>query len=115
MRYFLKGQQSRVFDYSHDDNEKEFTSAECSPNGQSIAIGSYDQIRIYTWSPRQKTWIDVARKEIKNLYSVSALTWRSDGARYNFVVYPANGIKTDDILDSLLVQYAELFYYSNQS
>lgn len=77
-----KGQQSRVFDYSHDDNEKEFTSAACSPNGQSIAIGSYDQIRIYTWSPRQRTWIDVAKKEIKNLYSVSALTWRSDGARY---------------------------------
>lgn len=90
-RYSLKGQQSRVFDYSHDDNEKEFTAAACSPNGQSIAIGSYDQIRIYTWSPRQKTWIDVAKKEIKHLYSVSALTWRSDGARY----------KEEDYLDCL--------------
>lgn len=26
----------------------------------------------------------MAKKEIKNLYSVTALTWRSDGARYPF-------------------------------
>ena len=31
------------FDYSRDDDEKEFTVAICSPSGQSVVVGSYDR------------------------------------------------------------------------
>lgn len=55
--------------------------ATCSPNGQSIAIGSYDRIRIYTWSPRQNAWSEALAKNIEHLYSVTALSWRKDGSR----------------------------------
>lgn len=53
-----------------------------SPNGQTVAVGSFDRVRIYTWSSRQNTWNETAVKEIRNLYSVTALAWRRDGARW---------------------------------
>lgn len=79
--FLLQGRQSRLFDYSREENEKEFTMALSSPNGQVVAIGSFDKIRIFTWSPRQSAWNELANKEIDKLYSVTAMSWRRDGAR----------------------------------
>lgn len=79
--YDWQGRLQRSFDYSRDDNEREFMVATCSPNGQAVAIGSYDRIRIYTWSPRQNSWSESIAKDIPNLYSITALSWRKDGAR----------------------------------
>lgn len=79
--YDYLGRVARVFDYSRDDNEREFMTAACSPNGQSVALGSYDRIRIFTWSPRQNTWSETVNKEIRNLYSITTIAWRRDGAR----------------------------------
>ena len=31
------------FDYSKDEDEKEFTVAVCSPSGQSVVVGSYNR------------------------------------------------------------------------
>ena len=31
------------FDYTRDDDEKEFTVAICSPSGQSVVVGSYNR------------------------------------------------------------------------
>lgn len=79
--YDYQGRLARVFDYSRDDNEREFMTATCSPNGQSVLIGSYDRIRMFTWSPRQNTWSETVNKEIKHLYSVTTIAWRRDGAK----------------------------------
>jgi intraflagellar transport protein 172 len=79
--YDWQGRLQRSFDYSRDDNEREFMVATCSPNGQSVAIGSFNRIRIYTWSPRQNTWSEALSKDIPNLYSITSLAWRKDGAR----------------------------------
>lgn len=57
-------------------------TAACSPNGQSVAVASFDRIRIFAWSPRQNMWNEVATKEIVNLYSVTSMIWRRDGARF---------------------------------
>jgi intraflagellar transport protein 172 len=78
--YDWQGRLQRSFDYSRDDNEREFMIATCSPNGQSVAVGSYDRIRIFTWS-RQSAWNEALCKDIANLYSITALAWRKDGAR----------------------------------
>lgn len=78
----MQGRQSRLFDYSRDDDgEKEFTVAACSSNGQAVAIGSFDKVRIFTWSPRQSAWNELAAKEISKFYTVTAMSWRRDGAR----------------------------------
>jgi intraflagellar transport protein 172 len=79
--YDWQGRLQRSFDYSRDDSEREFMVATCSPNGQSVAIGSYDRIRVFTWSPRQNAWNEALVKDIPNLYSITALAWRKDGAR----------------------------------
>lgn len=79
--YDSHGRLQKTFDYSRDDNEREFMVATCSPNGQSIAIGSFDRIRIFTWSPRQVAWSEALAKDIEHLYSVTALSWRKDGSR----------------------------------
>lgn len=79
--YDNQGRPLRTFDYSRDDTEREFMTASCSSNGQTIAVGSYDRIRVFAWSPRLNTWSESAPKNIKNLYSVTALAWRRDGSR----------------------------------
>ncbi|XP_031636976.1 intraflagellar transport protein 172 homolog isoform X2 [Contarinia nasturtii] len=79
--YDSQGRQSRLFDYSREEFEKEFTIASGSPNGQAVAIGSFDKIRIFTWSPRQSAWNELATKQIDKLYTVTAMSWRRDGAR----------------------------------
>ncbi|XP_034482499.1 intraflagellar transport protein 172 homolog [Drosophila innubila] len=79
--YDSVGRQQRCFDYSRTEGEREFTVAACSPNGQAVAFGSYDRIRIFAWSPRQSAWSESASKEISCLYTLSALIWRRDGAR----------------------------------
>lgn len=79
--YDSQGRLQRCFDYSRDDNEREFMVATCSPNGQAVAIGSFDRIRVYTWSPRQNLWSESLSKDIPNLYSIIALSWRKDGSR----------------------------------
>ena len=39
----LSGRILQNFDYSRDDDEKEFTVAICSPSGQSVVVGSYNR------------------------------------------------------------------------
>ncbi|XP_055373567.1 intraflagellar transport protein 172 homolog [Condylostylus longicornis] len=79
--YDSQGRQIRNFDFSRNDSEKEFLVATSSSNGQAVAFGSFDRIRIFSWSPRLSSWSESASKEIEHLYSITALTWRKDGAK----------------------------------
>lgn len=71
----------QTFDYSRDRAEKEFTVAASSPSGQSIVVGSFDRLRVFNWSPRKGTWDEASPKEIPNLYTITALSWKKDGSR----------------------------------
>ncbi len=44
-------------------------------------MGSYDRIRVYSWAARKNLWEENKAKEIKNLYSVTAMDWKRDGSR----------------------------------
>ncbi|PAA52772.1 hypothetical protein BOX15_Mlig006435g1 [Macrostomum lignano] len=79
--YTREGRPLQQFDYSRDDNEKEFTVACCSPSGQTVVVGSFNRIRLLNWSPSKGTWEEGAATEIDNLYTVTALAWRRDGSR----------------------------------
>uniref|UniRef100_A0A1B6D0F4 Intraflagellar transport protein 172 homolog n=1 Tax=Clastoptera arizonana TaxID=38151 RepID=A0A1B6D0F4_9HEMI len=76
--YERDGRVHKHFDYNQ---EKEFTLACCSPSGQAIAVGSFDRIRVYAWSPRKGVWEEEPSKDINNLYTVTALAWKRDGSR----------------------------------
>ncbi|XP_065359796.1 intraflagellar transport protein 172 homolog [Calliphora vicina] len=79
--YDTMGRQIRTFDYSRTEGEREFTVAACSPNGQAVAFGSFDRVRIFSWSPRLSAWSESATKDINFLYTLTCLLWRRDGAR----------------------------------
>lgn len=77
----LQGRQSKLFDFSRDDSEREFMTAASSPNGQSVAVGSYDRIRVFAWTSRLSSWSETVCRDIQNIYSITALAWRRDGTR----------------------------------
>ncbi|XP_016392956.1 intraflagellar transport protein 172 homolog [Sinocyclocheilus rhinocerous] len=79
--YGREGHVLQTFDYSRDRSEKEFTVAASSPSGQSIVVGSFDRLRVFNWSPRKGIWDEASPKEIPNLYTITALSWKKDGSR----------------------------------
>ena len=36
---------------------------------------------MFNWSGRKGQWDEIAPKEIKNLYTITALSWKKDGSR----------------------------------
>ncbi|XP_033644927.1 intraflagellar transport protein 172 homolog [Asterias rubens] len=79
--YGKEGRVNQQFDYSRDAEEHEFTVAVNSPSGQSVVVGSYDRLRVFNWAPRRGIWEEAKMKEIKNLYTITALAWKKDGSR----------------------------------
>ena len=55
------------------------------------------RLRTLNWSPRRQMWDEPKEKEIRNLYTITALAWKKDGARVtvvrfshmfgNFIIY----------------------------
>ncbi|KAI4469980.1 hypothetical protein MML48_1g10818 [Holotrichia oblita] len=79
--YSNQGKILKQFDYSRDTTEHEFTVACGSPSGQAVVVGSFDRLRVYAWNPKVSIWEETAQKDIKNLYTVTALAWKRDGFR----------------------------------
>ncbi len=79
--YTKEGRLLQQFDYSKDSNEKEFTVAACNPTGQTVIVGSYNRLRIYTWSPRKGLFEENDPKELTNLYTITAIAWKRDGSK----------------------------------
>ena len=52
-----------------------------SPSGQALCVGSFDRLRLYSWSPRKNLWEENRSKEFKYLYSITAMAWKKDGSR----------------------------------
>ncbi|XP_062507829.1 intraflagellar transport protein 172 homolog isoform X2 [Corticium candelabrum] len=75
------GKIVQQFDYSREGDEKDFMCAVASPTGQSVVIGSFNRLRMYNYSPRRGVWDEAMKKDIANLYSVTALSWKRDGSR----------------------------------
>ena len=79
--FLLLGRILQNFDYTRDDDEKEFTVAICSPSGQSVVVGSFNRLRVFNWSPRKGSWDESKIKEIPNLYTITSMAWKRDGSR----------------------------------
>ncbi|XP_018345065.1 PREDICTED: intraflagellar transport protein 172 homolog [Trachymyrmex septentrionalis] len=75
------GKPVKTFDFSRDFQEREITVACCSPSGQSVAVGSWDKVRIFDWSPRRSIWEETNVRDLPNFYTVTALSWRRDGSK----------------------------------
>ncbi|XP_019698256.2 intraflagellar transport protein 172 homolog [Harpegnathos saltator] len=75
------GKPVKNFDFSRDPQEREITVACCSPSGQSIAVGSYDKVRVLDWTPRRGIWEETNVRALPNFYTITALAWRRDGSK----------------------------------
>jgi len=42
-------------------------------------------LRVLNWSPRRQMWEDPKVKDIRNLYTITALSWKKDGSRVTAV------------------------------
>ena len=69
------------FDYIKEEGEKEFCCASCSPSGQSVVLGSFDRLRLFNWSPKKEGWDEGGLKHIPYLYTITAVSWKKDGAK----------------------------------
>ncbi|CAH1772611.1 unnamed protein product [Owenia fusiformis] len=79
--YGREGRVLQQFDYSREEDEHEFTTAISSPSGQAVVLGSYDRLRMITWSPRKGMWEEGKCKDISNLYTITALAWKKEGSK----------------------------------
>jgi len=75
--YSKDGKILQQFDYSREPEEREFSAGICNPTGQECVFGSYDHIRLYSYQPRKGMFDEAPSKEIRNMYTVTAMAWRS--------------------------------------
>ena len=80
--YDLEGSVYQLFDYSADiANIKEFTGACFNPSGESVVLGAYDRLHVFNLNIRRNLWEEAGIKEVKGMYSATAMSWKLDGSR----------------------------------
>ncbi|DBA03525.1 TPA: hypothetical protein N0F65_011426 [Lagenidium giganteum] len=79
--YDRDGGVMRTFDYSNDDKCGEFTASTFNPTGDSVVVGNFNSFYVYNFQAKSESWKAVGVKTIENLYSVTTMSWKSDGSR----------------------------------
>ncbi len=69
------------FDHFTSSKDREFMCAACNITGESCVFGSYDRLRVLTYSSRKGAWEESPPKDVENLYTVTSLSWRRDGSK----------------------------------
>jgi intraflagellar transport protein 172 len=73
------GGEEQVFDLADGGNCKEFTSAATNPTGDSVVLGNYNSLYIFTKNKESMNWENKGATFVENMYSVTALDWKPDG------------------------------------
>ena len=60
---------------------QEFTAAAFNPSGETVVVGSFNRFRTFTLNQHDGSWEDTGAKQIDNLYTITALSWKCDGSR----------------------------------
>ena len=79
--YTDDGSLFQRMDYSHDSTVKEFTIGSFNPSGDSVVLGNFNKFFVISFNPQRGDYVEKAVKNIENLYSVTALCWKPDGAK----------------------------------
>lgn len=108
--YDKNGAIQQQFDYSKDPTEKESTVAISNPSGQAVAIGSYDRIRIFNLNLRKNTWEQGPPKTIKNLFTITAMCWKTDGSKLTIGTVCGGVDQFDCCMKRKLFKHFELNY-----
>lgn len=79
--YDTSGREMQVFDYSQDDNVREFGACAFNPSGDCVVFGNFNRYYIYCYNTTRSIWEETGVKQIENFYAVSSLTWKPDGSK----------------------------------
>eukprot|EP01065_Artemidia_motanka_P041067 TRINITY_DN5263_c0_g4_i1.p1 TRINITY_DN5263_c0_g4~~TRINITY_DN5263_c0_g4_i1.p1 ORF type:complete len:1760 (+),score=631.40 TRINITY_DN5263_c0_g4_i1:78-5357(+) len=74
------GQLQQTFSFDPDE-DKEFTSLQFNPSGQSLSVGAYNRFRVFNYSSQKRKWEEGTHKLFENLYSITSMAWKHDGSR----------------------------------
>lgn len=77
--YDEDGGEEHSFDSSSDPSCKEFTVAVTNPTGDAVVLGNFNSLYIYTKNKDNMGWESKGITKIDNMYSVTAMDWKSDG------------------------------------
>jgi intraflagellar transport protein 172 len=69
------------FDYTDDEKVQDMTIARFAPGGTTCVVGNWNCFFIYSYDNKTESWREISRKDIPNLHSVTALSWKSDGSK----------------------------------
>ena len=80
--YDTEGQVCQLFDYSQDlASLKEFTTAAFNPSGESVVLGAFNRLQVFNLNISRNLWEEAGVKQVENLYSTTAMSWKADGSR----------------------------------
>eukprot|EP00750_Incisomonas_marina_P001956 INCI11849.1.p1 GENE.INCI11849.1~~INCI11849.1.p1 ORF type:complete len:1765 (-),score=415.02 INCI11849.1:104-5398(-) len=71
----------RDFDYTEDAKVQDMTVARFAPGGTTCVVGNWNCFFIYSYDNKSESWQEISRKDVPNLHSVTALSWKSDGSK----------------------------------
>jgi intraflagellar transport protein 172 len=80
--YDLKGNFLNRIDYSKDDDCRDFHGAAVNPNGETVVLGNYNRFYVFNLNSKRNEWEEQSIIKINNYYNVTAMCWKSDGARF---------------------------------
>lgn len=60
---------------------KAFEKAVFNPSGESVVLGNFNSILVFSRASRDARWERSCVKAVPNLYSVTAAAWKHDGSR----------------------------------
>ena len=95
------GNAVKTFDYAGNDLIKEFSSCAFNPSGSTVVLGNFNRFITYAYNAHKNLWEETGQTAVDNLYSVTALRWKSDGSR--LVTGSLCGVV--DIYDAALRRY----------
>lgn len=78
--YDEDGGEEHSFDHSKDPTCREFTYACTNPTGDAVVLGNYNSLYVYTRNKDTMGWESKSITKVENMYSVTAMDWKSDGS-----------------------------------
>lgn len=73
------GGEENTFDHSGTSDVKEFTSAVTNPTGDTVVLGNFNSLFVYSRNKDSMGWEEKSKTVVENMYSVTGLAWKSDG------------------------------------
>jgi len=77
--YDEDGGEEHTFDHADKPECREFTCAVTNPTGDTVVLGNFNALYVYSRNKDTMGWEEKSTCRVENMYSVTALSWKSDG------------------------------------